>query len=69
MVPEVTCYRPYQERIQEVERVFGRKGRVVIDVRWLLQPHKRRGKAFSSLVGFLSQMIRIAKRMCIKKSS
>ena len=54
--------------MQEVERAFGRKGGVVIDVHWLLQPHKRRGKVFSSLVGFLSKMIGIAKRMSMKKS-
>ena len=54
--------------MQEVERAFGRKSVVVIDVRWLLQLHKRRGKAFSSLVAFLSKTIEIAKRMGIKKS-
>ena len=54
--------------MQEVGRAFGRKGGVVIDVYWLLQLHKRRGRAFSSLVGFLSKTIGIAKGMDIKKN-
>ena len=61
MVHGVACYTPWQACMQEVERAFGRKCGVVIDVRWLLQPHKRRGKEFSSLVGFLSKVIEIGK--------
>ena len=54
--------------MQEVERAFGRKGWEVIDMRRLLQPHKRRGMVFSSLVGFLNKAIEIAKIMNMKKS-
>ena len=32
MVHGVACYRPCQAYMQEVERVFGRKGGVVINV-------------------------------------
>ena len=64
----VAYYRPWQARMQEVERVFGRKNGVVFDVRWLLQPYKRGGKGFSSLGGFLSKTIGIAKRIGMKQS-
>ena len=49
----VVCHGFWQAHIQEVERAFGRKGGGVIGVRWLLQQHRRRRKAFSSLVVFL----------------
>ena len=54
--------------MQEVKRAFGRKGREVIDVHWLLQPYRRRGKAFSSLVSFFSKAIVIPKKINMKNS-
>ena len=47
-------------KIQEVERAFGRKGRGVISVRWLLQGYRRWGKAFNSLVVFFMRVANTA---------
>ena len=66
MVHGVACHGPWQAHIQEVERAFGRKGGGVIGVRWLLQQHRRRGKAFSSLVVFLKRAVGTAKSMYVK---
>ena len=38
----------------------------VIGVRWLLQQHRRRGKAFSSLVVFLKRVVGTAESMFVK---
>ena len=62
----VACYGPWQARIQEVERAFGRKGGEVIGVRWLLQQYRRRGKAFSSLVVSLKWAVGTAESMYVK---
>lgn len=66
VVHGVTCHGSFQAHIQEVERVFERKGRGVISVRWLLQQHMRRGKAFSSLVFFLKRAVPTAKSRYVK---
>ena len=66
MVHGVACHGPWQARIQEVERAFGRKGGGVIGVRWLLQQHRRRGKAFSSLAVFLKRAVGTAESMYVK---
>ena len=66
VVHRVACHEPWQARLQEVERAFGRKGGGVIGVRWLLQQHRRRGKAFSSLVVFLKRAVGTAESMYIK---
>ena len=39
---------------------------VVVGVQWLLQQHRRRGKAFSSLVVFLKRVVGIAESMYVK---
>ena len=44
------------------EHLVGRGGGV-IGVRWLLQQHRRRGKAFSSLVVFLKRAVGTAESM------
>ena len=66
VVHGVACHGPWQARIQEVERAFERKGGGVIGVRWLLQQHRRRGKAFSSLVVFLKRAVGTAESMYMK---
>ena len=66
VVHGVGCHGPWQARIQEVERAFGRKGEGVIGVRWLLQQHRRQGKAFSSLVVFLKRAVGTAESMYVK---
>ena len=38
----------------------------VIGMRWLLQQHRRRGKAFSSLVVFLKRAVGTAESMYVK---
>ena len=62
----VACHGPWQVRIQEVERVFGRKGGGVIGVWWLLQQHRRREKVFTSLVIILKRAVGTAKSMYVK---
>ena len=66
VVDVVACHGSWQVHIHEVERAFGRKGCGVIGVRWLLQQHRRRGKAFSALVVFLKRAIPTAQSMYVK---
>ena len=68
VVHGVTCHGSWQAYIEEVERAFGRKGGGVIGVRWLLQQHRRRGKAFSSLVVFLKRAVPTAQSIIAKKN-
>ena len=64
----VACHGSWQAHIQEVQRAFGRKGEGVIGVRWLLQQHRRRGKAFSTLVVFLKRAVPTAQSIIAKKN-
>ena len=66
VVHVVACHGSWQVHIQEVERAFGRKGGGVIGVRWLLQQHRRRGKAVSLLVVFLKWGVPTAQSMYVK---
>ena len=66
VVHGVACHGCWQAHIQEVERAFGRKGEEFIGVRWLLQQHRRRGNAFSSLVVFLKRAVPTAQSMYVK---
>ena len=45
------------QKIQEVERAFGRREGGVIGVLWLLHGYRRRGKTFSSLVVFVKRVV------------
>ena len=66
VVHGVKCHGSWQAYLQEVERAVGRKGGGVIGVQWLLQQHRRRGKAFSSLVVFLKWAVPTAQCMYVK---
>ena len=66
VVHGVACHGSWQAHIQKVERVFGRKRGGVISVRWLVQQHRRRGNAFSSLVVFLKRAVPTAPSMYVK---
>ena len=65
MVHGIACSRPRTQKIQEVERAFGRRGGGVIGVRWLLQDYRSRGKAFNSLVVFVKMAVQAATDMYI----
>ena len=63
LVHGVACVGSWQANIQEVETSFGRKGGGVIGVRWLLQQHRRRERAFSSLVVISKRAVATAQSM------
>ena len=62
----VACHGPWQQKIQEVERAFGRKEGGVIGVRWLLGIDRKRRKTFSSLVVFFKRAVPTAESMYVK---
>ena len=62
----VACYGPWPQKIQEVERAFGRKDVGLISVQQLLSFDKSRKKAFSSLMAFLKRIVPTTKTMYIK---
>ena len=66
VVHGIACSGPWTQKIQDVERAFGRRGGGVIGVRWLLQGYRRRGKAFSSLVVFVKRAMQVAADMYIR---
>ena len=66
VVQGIACSGPWTHKIQVVERAFGRRGGGVIGVRWLLQGYRRRGKTFSSLVGFLKRAVQTAADMYVR---
>ena len=66
VVHGMACSGPWTQKIQEVERAFGRRKGGVIGVRWLLQGYRRRGKTFSSLVVFVKRAVQTAADMYVR---
>ena len=63
VVQGVATAGPMLHQIREVERAFWGKGGGVIEVRWLLSYERRKGKAASSMVVFLKNVVLTAYEM------
>ena len=66
VVHGIACSGPWTQKIQEVERAFGRRGGGVISVRYLLQGYRRRGKTFSLLVVCVKSVVQTAANMYVR---
>ena len=66
VVHGIACSGPSTQKIQEVERAFGRRVAGVISVQWLLQGYRGRGKTFSSLVFFVKRAVQSAADMYVR---